>query len=302
MHSLKPFLVCFLLIQLSMQTNAQTQNFEIQGHRGSRGLMPENTIPAFLRAIDEGVNTIELDVVISKDRKVIVSHEPYFNPQISTLPNGESATEETKGNIYKMNYKMVRKYDVGKRGNAIFPEQQRMAVHKPLLKKTIKAIEKYTKEKGIEPLKYNIELKSLVEEYNISQPEVSEFSELVERIISKKLPPERVTIQSFDFNILKHWNREITAGSYPKVTLSALVEPLDNNDITHNLQLLGFKPDIWSPYYKVLNEQVVHELHEEGIRVIPWTVNEVSDMISIKQMGCDGLITDYPNRAKEIME
>jgi glycerophosphoryl diester phosphodiesterase len=261
MHLLKPFSVCFLLIQLAMQTNAQTRDFEIQGHRGSRGLMPENTIPAFLRAIDEGVDTIEFDVVISKDRKVIVSHEPYFNPLISTLPNGESATEETQGNIYEMNYKIVKKYDVGKRGNAIFPEQQKIAVHKPLLKKTIRAIEKYARKKGLEPLKYNVELKSLVEEYNISQPEVAEFSDLVERIISKKLPPERVTIQSFDYNILKHWNREIVSNNYPKVSLSALIEPMDNNDVTYNLQLLGFRPDVWSPYYKMLNEQVVKELH-----------------------------------------
>lgn len=285
-----------------MQTNAQTTKFEIQGHRGARGLMPENTIPAFLRAIDEGVDTIELDVIISKDGKVVVSHEPYFNPPIATAPNGELVTKATQGNTYEMTYREIKKYDVGKRGNPFFPEQQKMATHKPLLKTVIKTTEKYAKMKGLSPLNYNIELKSLEEEYTISQPEPTEFSELVEQIISKKLPADRVTIQSFDFNILKHWNKEIATGNYPKVALSALIEPEDNNDVDFNLEKLGFTPDVWSPYFKQLSKEIVDELHAKNIRVIPWTVNEPTDMKKVKEMGCDGLITDYPDRAKKLME
>ncbi|MDP5139863.1 MAG: glycerophosphodiester phosphodiesterase [Spirosomaceae bacterium] len=294
----KPIIVTFFSLLFMPQLFAQKTDFEIQGHRGARGLMPENTIPAFLRAIDEGVDTIELDVVISKDGKVVVSHEPYFNPPISTLPSGEYVQKSTQGNTYELSYRKIKKYDVGKRGNPLFPEQQKMAVNKPLLKKTIKAIEKYAKKRGLTPLKYNIELKSLVEEYNISQPEPQEFCNLVSKIIAKKLPAERVTIQSFDFNILKYWNKEAGAENYPKVALSALIEPEDNNDVDYNLEKLGFTPDIWSPYFKKLTKDIVNELHRKNIKVIPWTVNEISDMKSIKTMGCDGLITDYPNRAK----
>lgn len=280
---------------------AQNSFFEIQGHRGARGLMPENTIPAFKKAIDEGVHTLELDVVISKDHKVVVSHDPFFDPNISTGPSGLAITEETKGNLFSINYKQIKKYDVGLRGNPRFPEQQKMKVHKPLLSQMIKASEAYAKKKGLAPLLYNIELKSLEEEYNLSQPEVDIFSDLVHNVIFKQLPAERVTIQSFDFNILKHWRKKIDQGIYQDANLSALIEPLDNNDVAFNIEKLGFRPDIWSPYFLQLDKMKVTQLHKMGIQVIPWTVNELKDMKTVKELGCDGLISDYPNRAKALL-
>lgn len=280
---------------------AQNSFFEIQGHRGSRGLMPENTIPAFKRAIDEGVHTLELDVVISKDHKVVVSHDPFFNPDISTGPGGQAITESTQGNLFLINYKQIKKYDVGLRGNPNFLEQEKIKVSKPLLSQMLKEVEAYAKKKGVAPLLYNIELKSLEEEYNISQPAVDIFSDLAHNVIFKILPAERVTIQSFDFNILQHWRKKIDQGIYFEANLSALIEPMDNNDVDFNIEKLGFRPDIWSPYFLQLDEKRVAELHKMGIKVIPWTVNEVKDMKAVKEMGCDGLITDYPNRAKELL-
>ncbi len=279
---------------------AQTSHFEIQGHRGSRGLMPENTIEAFKRAIDEGVETLELDVVISKDRQVVVSHDPYFEPTISTSPSGVEITEATKGNLYLLDYSEIKKFDVGLRGNPNFPDQKKQKAKKPLLKNMIKSAERYAKSKGVPPLKYNIEIKSLREEYRISQPEVSEFSDLVHDIIFKYLPPERVTIQSFDFNVLKHWYVKIHIGEYENVSLSALIEPYEDNDIQKTLDKLGFKPNIWSPYFLQLDSEKVKELHYLGIRVIPWTVNDIKDIMAVREMGCDGLITDYPDRAKNL--
>jgi glycerophosphoryl diester phosphodiesterase len=289
-----------LLLYFNQSMFAQEKHFEIQGHRGSRGLLPENTIPAFFRAIDEGVETLELDVVISKDKKVVVSHDAFFNPTITTSPSGEPLTKETKGNLYQIKYSQIKKYDVGLRGNPKFPEQQKMTAYKPLLKKMIKAAEKYAKKKGVTPLKYNIELKSLPEEYRISQPEVSEFSDLVHDVIFKLLPAERVTIQSFDFNILKHWYNKIRVGEYQNASLSALIEPVDNNNMDSVLEKLGFSPEVWSPYFEQLDKSKVSKLNSLGIRVIPWTVNKIEDMKAIKEMGCDGLITDYPNRAKNL--
>lgn len=299
MQSLK-YVYLFVIIHFSILSKAQTMNFEIQGHRGCRGLMPENTIPAFKKAIDLGVQTLELDVIISKDKKVVVSHEPYFNPDISTAPDGKLVTKETAGNLHEMTYAEIKKYDVGLRGNKNFVEQQKMAIYKPLLKDMIAEAEKYAKAQGKAPLKYNIEIKSEEKEYGISQPEVAEFSDLVHAIISKMLKPERVTLQSFDFNVLKFWHQQILAGKYKKVSLAVLIEPLDNNDINHNIEKLGFKPDIWSPYFAQLNEKRVSELHQLGIRVIPWTVNKLEDMKIVKKIGCDGLITDYPNRVKDL--
>ncbi|MER0442015.1 glycerophosphodiester phosphodiesterase family protein [Emticicia sp. W12TSBA100-4] len=287
-----------LFLIFPILTFAQTMEFEIQGHRGSRGLMPENTIPAFKKAIDLGVHTLELDVVISKDKKVVVSHDPFFNPNCTTDPSGKFITKENQGNLYQLTYEEIKKYDVGLRGNKDYPEQQKMAVYKPLLEDMIRESEKYAKSKGVKPLKYNIEIKSEEKEYDISQPKVEEFSDLVYKIIIKQLPPERVTLQSFDYNILKFWHKQIEQKKYKPITLSALIEPFDNNDVKFNLEKLGFKPQIWSPYFAQATEKRVKELHELGIKVIPWTVNKREDMEKVKSVGCDGLITDYPDRAK----
>ncbi|AFK02790.1 glycerophosphoryl diester phosphodiesterase [Emticicia oligotrophica DSM 17448] len=287
-----------LFIIFPILTFAQSMNFEIQGHRGSRGLMPENTIPAFKKAIDLGVHTLELDVVISKDKKVVVSHDPFFNPNCTTGPSGNFITKETQGNLYQLTYEEIEKYDVGLRGNKDYPEQFKMAVYKPLLEDMIHESEKYAREKGVKPLKYNIEIKSEEKEYGISQPSVEEFSDLVYKVIIKQIPPERVTLQSFDFNVLKFWHKQIEEKKYKAIALSALIEPFDNNDIQFNLNKLGFKPEIWSPYFAQATEKRVKELHELGIKVIPWTVNRREDMEKVKAVGCDGLITDYPDRTK----
>ncbi|WP_064197674.1 MULTISPECIES: glycerophosphodiester phosphodiesterase [Emticicia] len=287
-----------LFLIFPILTFAQTMEFEIQGHRGSRGLMPENTIPAFKKAIDLGVHTLELDVVISKDKKVVVSHDPFFNPNCTTDPSGKFITKENQGNLYQLTYDEIKKYDVGLRGNKDYPEQQKVAVYKPLLEDMIRESEKYAKAKGVKPLKYNIEIKSEEKEYDISQPKVEEFSELVYKVIIKQLPPERVTLQSFDYNVLKFWHKQIEKKKYKPITLSALIEPFDNNDVKFNLEKLGFKPQIWSPYFAQATEKRVKELHELGIKVIPWTVNKREDMEKVKANGCDGLITDYPDRAK----
>ncbi len=277
---------------------AQTTPFEIEGHRGARGLLPENTIPSFKKAIDLGAHVIELDVVISKDKKVVVSHDTYFNPDITTDPDGIYITKETQGNLYQMDYKQIKKYDVGVRGNKGFPEQGKMKAHKPLLTEMIREIEKYTRQKGLPPVKYNIEIKSSEKEIGKTQPEVAEFSDLVYKIIVKELPLERVNMQSFDYNVLKHWNAQTLAGKYKKIAVAVLIEPRANNDVQVNLDKLGFKPDIWSPYFTQVTTERVKQLHDLGIRVIPWTVNKREDMEKIKALGCDGVITDYPDRAK----
>lgn len=289
----------FLFLILPIMSFAQTDNtFEIQGHRGCRGLRPENTIPAFLHALDLGVQTLELDVVISKDHKVVVSHEAYFNPAISTDPNGNVVTKKTQGNLYQLDYEQIKKYDVGQRGNASYPEQVKMAVSKPLLSEVLKTCEKYIKDKKLGNIKYNIEIKSEEKEYNVYQPEVSVFCELVYKEIIKYLPANRVILQSFDANVMRYLNFQMQSKKFKKMTLSWLIEPFDSQNIEKNLDKLGFKPDIWSPFFAKLNREIVEDLHQRGIKVIPWTVNLRKDMENVKAMGCDGLITDYPDRAK----
>ncbi len=286
-------LLCMIATTLSSSAPAR---FDIEGHRGCRGLMPENTIPAFLKALDLGVTTLEMDVVISKDGQVVVSHEPYFNAAFSIKPDGTPVDKkEQKGLVlYQMNYADIRQYDTGSNGNPAYPEQQKVKTYKPLLTEVIEQAEAYRKVKNLPAFSYNIELKSEPSEYNISQPEPAPFCDLVQAILTKQLPPERVIIQSFDFAILKQWKKGVEEGKYPNVRLSALVENLRSPE--KNLEELGFKPDIYSPYFKLLSQDKINRLHEKSIRVIPWTVNQRDDMVRLKEWGIDGLITDYPDR------
>jgi glycerophosphoryl diester phosphodiesterase len=278
-------------------TSSSPPVFDLQGHRGCRGLMPENTIPAFLKALDLGVTTLEMDVVISKDRQVVVSHEPYFNAAYSIGPDGQPVDKKDQKSLvlYQMNYADIKRYDVGSNGNAAYPEQQKLKVYKPLLSDVIEQAEAYRTAKNLSDFSYNIEIKSEPSEYNKSQPEPADFCDLVQQVIKKQLPTERVVIQSFDYATLRHWKQQAEAGKYPDVRLSALVENL--RSFEKNIDELGFKPDIYSPYYRLLSHRKIDRLHEQGIKVIPWTVNQQDDMKRLKEWGVDGLITDYPNRA-----
>jgi glycerophosphoryl diester phosphodiesterase len=278
---------------------AQTPPFDLEGHRGCRGIMPENTVPAFLKALDLGVSTLELDVVISADQQVVVSHEPYFNASITLKPDGQpvSKKEQKQLNLYRLAYADIKQYDVGSIGNPTYPEQQKLKTYKPLLSEVIREAEKYRKEKGLKAFSYNIEIKSVPSEYGTYQPEPAAFSDLVYAHIAEQLDPERVIIQSFDFAVLKHWKAQIETHKYQKVRLAALVENLRSPE--KNLEELGFLPDIYSPYYRLLSQDKITRLHQKGIKVVPWTVNKADDMKRLIDWGVDGLITDYPNRFNE---
>lgn len=281
------------LLSFLMVPSALTQEIDIQGHRGSRGLVPENSIPAFMRALEEGVTTLELDVVITKDKQVLISHDPYMLSDICSKPNGEPVEKDEVEdlNIYRMTYAEVQQFDCGSRGNTRFPEQQKMPVTKPLLADMIDQVEDHLTKNNLAQVNYNIEIKSLTSEYGISQPQVDEFSQLVLEVITQRLGHERFTIQSFDFNVLKHIHQ-----AYPKVALVALVE--NKKGVEANLSDLGFVPEVYSPYYLLLNKKAVDLCHEKGMKVIPWTVNDRDRMERLIEMGVDGIITDYPNRAK----
>jgi glycerophosphoryl diester phosphodiesterase len=268
--------------------------FDIQGHRGARGIMPENTIPAFIKALELGVTTVELDVVVTKDKKIVLSHEPWMSHEICIDSTGKefSEKEEKKFNIYKLTYDEIAQFDCGSKVNPRFPQQQKQNVSKPLLQDVIIAIEDYIRNYSLYEVDYNIEIKTTTTGDNKFHPPVNEFSDLVYNLLDQYLPMERIVIQSFDFRVLKYWHQK-----YPEVRLAALVE--NKKSIDSNLNDLGFKPSIYSPYYKLVNRDKVNYLHKLKIRVIPWTVNEESEMLAFKGMGVDGFITDYPDRARK---
>lgn len=282
-------LLSLLIIKVGV---AQKKQIDIQGHRGARGLYPENTIPAFIAALNYGVTTLELDLTITKDKQIVVSHEPWMAASICLDNQGQPIleTEERKFNIYQMTYEQVKAFDCGSIGNKRFPEQQKMAVHKPLLLDVIKAAEKHIKDFSLYEVDYNIEIKSLPAGDNLFHPTPEEFSDLVFNLVDQYLPWERVVIQSFDFRVLRYWKQK-----YPEVRLAALIE--NNRSVDTNLKDLGFTPHIYSPYYKLIDETTVRSVQQNKMKIIPWTVNEIDDLKRLAEWRVDGIITDYPDRA-----
>jgi len=278
---------------ISLQSVAQ--NFDWQGHRGCRGIMPENSLQAFEKALELGVKTLEMDVVISKDGEVVVSHDPWISPDFCTGPEGKSLSEDVNNlpNIYQLTYEEVLNYDCGSKGNSKFSEQRRMKTFKPRLTDVFKMAEKYCKDHRQNEIYYNIEIKSNPEWDGKYHPEYYDFSDIVFKTIDAYVPWSRVNIQSFDHRILQYFHK-----MYPDVTLAVLEE--SEQDVENVLQKLGFYPDIYSPLFTLLKPKKVKWLHDNGIKVIVWTVNTTYDMEKMIAIGVDGIITDYPNLIKEL--
>jgi glycerophosphoryl diester phosphodiesterase len=291
---MKTLLVSALLAVAVITAQGQAK-FDLQGHRGCRGLLPENTIPAFLKAVELGVTTLELDVVISKDKQVVVSHEPYMNYQtcLDSLGNPISKDRQKEYRLYGMTMEQIRKFDCGSIPLADFPEQQKIKVTKPLLSEVIDEVEKYLREHHLPPVNYNIELKFTQADGGAFNPEPPEFVELVVKVIREKGIVNRMNIQSFDFRPLQYLNSH-----YPDLKTAALISNIKS--LKKNIQELGYTPTCYSPYYLLTTKKLVKQAHSRGMLLIPWTINKTDDMVRIKALGVDGLITDYPDRYNSI--
>lgn len=289
-----------LFILILSVTNIFSQvapSFSIEGHRGARGYVPENTVPSFIKALEQGADTIELDLVVSKDNKLVVSHEPYFSSIISLDPNGQpiTADKQKEHNIYKMNYSEVKKYDVGSIGNKDFPQQQKMKIHKPLLSETFIAIRKYEKKNKLKPSRFNIEIKSNPEGDNSFSPTPPVFAKMVYDEIVKYKMEKFVIVQSFDVRPLQE-----LAKLPVKLPLALLVGNKDG--IEKNLEKLGFQPDTYSPHFSLVDQALIDYCKQKNLKIIPWTVNEIADLEKMKMFAIDGIITDYPDRAVKVFK
>lgn len=270
----------------------QQSGFDKQGHRGCRGLMPENTIAAMKRALGLGVTTLEMDVVITKDKKVVLSHDPWFNHDITTLPDGSfiPEKEEKKYAIYQMDYERVKTFDVGLKPNPRFPKQEKLKAYKPLLSDLLDSVKQYMM-MSRRPFPYfNIETKLTPAGDNIFHPEPAEFVELLMAVIKEKEIQDHVIIQSFDFRTLRYLHQK-----YPEIKTAMLIEEDDTRNLHEQLKALGFTPTIYSPAYKLVDQGLVHNCQEKGMKVIPWTVNDKAKIEELKKLGVDGVITDYPD-------
>lgn len=266
-------------------------SFDYQGHRGCRGLFPENSLPGFMHALDLGVVTLEMDVVVTADGQVVVSHDPWFAHEICLLPDGrEIAPEEERSyRIFDMPYEDVARYDCGSLGHPRFPEQRKMEAKKPLLTEVIAAAEKYAAESGRPLPFYNIETKSTPRGDSLFHPTPDVFAQAVVDVVRAEGIGKRTTIQSFDVRTLQYLE-----GKYPELRLALLVE--NNWGPEENLKQLGFTPHIYSPEYTLVDAKLVQYCKERKMQLIPWTVNDPEHMRILIELGVDGIISDYPNR------
>jgi glycerophosphoryl diester phosphodiesterase len=277
------------------QPVAAPVGFDWQGHRGCRGLLPENTVAAFVHALEyPEVRTLELDLAVSSDGQLIVSHEPWFNADICRLPNGDSIRkkEEQQYLIYQLTAAEIRQFDCGSMGNPRFKNQQKQAAYKPTLREVVEAVRVAAPNRD---LWWNIEIKSEPAYDGTKTPPITEFVALVEREVRALGIAQRCNIQSFDVRPLQILHR-----TAPDLPLSLLVG--NPRSVAHNLDQLGFTPQIYSPYYLTVSRKTVRRCHQKGMKIIPWTVNDVPAMRHLLHLGVDGIITDYPNLIRSVGE
>ncbi|MEO8822193.1 MAG: glycerophosphodiester phosphodiesterase family protein, partial [Ginsengibacter sp.] len=235
--------------------------------------------------------TMEMDLQMSKDKKIIVSHDPYFSSDFSLTPEGDTMTKEDGRSrlMFDMPYDSVAKYDVGLKPNPEFPRQKKMHAIRPLLSVLIDSVEAYGKEKN-HVNHYNIELKTSPKNDGKTYSTLEEYIDSAMKIIIDKGIAKRTMIQSFDVRALR-----IIHQKYPTVETSYLVEASDKKTADGYISELGFKPDVFSPEFSLVTAELVKAFHQKDILVIPWTPDTLEEIQNLKDMGVDGAITDYPD-------
>lgn len=265
---------------------------DVQAHRGGAGLWPENTLTSMTNATFMGVNTLEMDLQISSDGQIVVSHDAFFHSRYSTRPDGtEVKADDPKEYLYTMPYDSIAKYDVGKRVSTVWPEKGQVPEIKPLASVLIDSVENYTRIHGLSPMRYNIEIKSKVGKTEGNNwPEYHEFvDKCVELLLSKNLG-DRLVVQCFDVRALNYMHEK-----YPQLKLSYLTDKKDTDWDTF-MGKLNFTPDWLSPHFSVVDATLVENCHKNGIKIVPWTVDEPADIQRMIDLNVDAIISNYPDR------
>ena len=271
-------------------------NFFKVGHRGTRGLMPENTIPAMTKGIEAGANTIEMDVHITKDGKVLVYHDESFNPEYTSMPDGSDipAAQRKQYTFYQMNYAQIKPFIIGKKDYPAYPQQQRLPTYTPLLSELIDSVEAYTKAHKLPGVYYLIEIKSNAKTDGVEQPVPEEYIKILMPVLTPKRLGSRLFLQSFDMRPL-----QVLHHKYPDIKLGFLTGD-QKASFENNLDQLGFLPAFYNPSFNLVTPELVQKCHAKKLKIEPWTVNTLDEMKKQKSMGVDGIITDYPNLFKDL--
>lgn len=292
-----PLGICLLLLNAcsvqkqSSKSQVALPNFSAEAHRGGRGLVPENTILAMKDAMNyPAVTTLEMDTHITKDGKVVVTHDDYLSPGFMLTPNGKEipAADAKKYNVFKMDYSELRTFDIGTKFHKDFPQQKKVKTYVPLLAELIDSVQNEIKTKGKKQYFYNIETKCSAKGDGVTNPTPDVFVKSLMDVIKSKKIEQYVVIQSFDKRTIQIINKE-----YPHIRTSFLVS--NKKTYNENIADLGYKPFIISPAYKMVDAEFIKKAHADGVKVVPWTVNTAKEITDLKALGVDGIITDYTN-------
>lgn len=313
--SLDALRVCFVAFGVLGVSSAMA--FDLEGHRGTRGLAPENTMAAFRRALQIGVSTIETDMAVTKDDVIVLSHEPFLNPDLVRSADG-AWLASPGASIRALTLAELLHYDIGRTDPASkyarqFPEQQPADGERfPQLTQLFDLVKSETK-----PVRLNIETK-ITPTSGTDTPDPATFAALVVAAVESAKMTDRVTIQSFDWRTLVEAKRlapgiETSCLTIQTTTTDTVKPPGDGASPWHAGLALrdhgGSLPALvkaagcgtWSMFWRNLTPEDLAAAHKLGLKVLPWTVNDRADMSRLIDLGVDGIITDYPDRLRSLM-
>ncbi|EMK01310.1 glycerophosphodiester phosphodiesterase [Leptospira sp. WS58.C1] len=314
LFNIKQTFLIFSLVYLSC-SGEQIRNkplegdLDLQGHRGARGLKPENTWPAFEEALSQGMTTLEFDTVLTKDQKIVIHHDSELNPAICIKKDG---SEIVPRSIYELTLAELKELDCGTKKNPKFPEQisvpgTELLTIQEFFEK-IQTWERTGKRRQIP--KFNIETKFPNDaESQVSNEILEAHVNLLIKAIETAKVTDRTTIQSFylpALSLVKKKNPKIKTSALFSLTYpqgAAMKFGLGNSrrELVLN-QTKEVKADIISPYFLYVTDEFVFQAHSSGIKVIPWTVNDAEEMERLIKAGVDGIITDYPDRLNSVLK
>jgi glycerophosphoryl diester phosphodiesterase len=302
----------FLILLLAVAANAAA--FDLQGHRGARGLAPENTLAAFETALRIGVTTLELDVAVTRDGVLVVAHDPHLNPDLVRGADGAWLTGKGPP-IHSLTLTELSRYDVGRLNPAgnyakSWPQQKAADGQRVPTLAQVFAL-------GAGKLvRFNVETK-ITPTSGSDTPDPETFARLVVGATRGAGLADRVTVQSFDWRTLVAVRKLA-----PEIATACLTIESQNMDTVQRmaatstwhagLSLADHARSLprlvkaagcgtWSMFFRNLTPELVAEAHALGLTVMPWTVNDPADMARLIEMRVDGIITDYPDRARKVM-
>lgn len=313
-----PFLALVFMGTLGYGDSVPPPSFDLQGHRGARGLRPENTLPAFAEALRIGVTTLELDLGLTKDGVLVVGHDPRLSGNLARAPDGRFVDGNGPA-IFSLTLAELQGYDVGRlRPGSVyaarFPGQIGAdGVRMPRLHDVVALAERA----GNRRVRFNVELKIDLRDPEATAPPAA-FADVLVAFVRERGLGSRVTVQSFDWRSLLRV-REVA----PEIERSCLTSEQPGED-TVQAGMPGPKPwlggldpqafggsvprlvaaaqcQVWSSDFHDLSAERIREAHALGLKVLPWTVNEPAEMERLMDLGVDGIITDYPDRLRAVM-